>query len=128
MPRTTYHRTADGQMVDETTATDDRGIIKSGFTMRTKLTMMDSIPAQDVGPLHRPGSIAMSDAEHDAKVAAIIAGNARLSDAWRNPAPLATPSKPVTSQPAPLKDGTVDMDAVYERNDKRLEDAWKQTA
>jgi hypothetical protein len=117
MPKTTYHRTADGQQVDERDAFDHRGGLKDGFTSRTKLTLMDGVPVDDIAPLHRPGSIAMSDAEHDRRVAAIIAGNARLSDAWRNP-PAISPEQVQDKRTAPAAD-------PYERYDRRLQDAWR---
>lgn len=109
MPAKTYHRTADGQMVDETTAFDGAGVLRSGFTMRTKMQMMDSA---NIATLRRPGSIAMADAEQDERSARIDAFNAKLSDAWRNP-PAAAP----THEAATLD--------VYDSYDRRMSEAWR---
>jgi hypothetical protein len=109
-----------GLPVDASVATDERGVIRHGFTMRTNLLMMDSA---DVAPLRRPGSFAMSDAELDARSADIEARDAILSNAWRNP------SAVVHQQVAPVvPHATTDMGAVYEHYDRRLQDAWKGTA
>jgi hypothetical protein len=113
MPKFTYHRTSDGADVDEHTALDAKGVIKDGFTLRTKLTLMDG------APLHRPGSLAMSDAHDETRVAAIIARDARLSEAWRSPQ--ATPSNQVQDSEAAITD-------PYERYERQLQDAWKQPA
>jgi hypothetical protein len=114
MPKTTYHRTADDQQVDEQTALDHRGVIKSGFTMRTKLTMIDGVPVD------RDPFVALTDEQ---KIADIDARNARLSDAWRNPTPFKQDAAHLN--PPHAGRGTVDMDTVYERHDRRLQDAWR---
>jgi hypothetical protein len=38
------NRTADGQQVSEGEAFDERGQLRDGFTMRTKLTLIDGVP------------------------------------------------------------------------------------
>jgi hypothetical protein len=96
---------ANGTQVDKSVATDERGVVKSGFSIRSKATLMDSAPRNTFVPL--------TDQQ---KSDAIAARNAKLSNAWRNPTPLAD-----------TQADTVVGDA-YERYDRRLEDAWRQTA
>jgi hypothetical protein len=100
--RHSFHDTRTGAEVDERTAIDPRGCIRDGFTMRTKLVLMDSV------------TIPLTDQQ---KSDAIEARNAALSNAWRNPAPLA--STHVEQR---------DHGDVYERYDRRLTDAWRHTA
>jgi hypothetical protein len=103
---------ASGRQVDASIATDERGVIKHGFRIRTSMLMMDSETRDPFVPL-----------TDEQKIADIEARNARLSDAWRNP------QAAVHQEVAPVVPGaTLDMDEVYERHDRRLQDAWKRTA
>jgi hypothetical protein len=124
-----------GRQVDASIATDERGVIKPGFSMRTPVTMMDSASAWDSAKIVHP----LNDADirrdtrdpfkpltDDEKSAAIDARNARLSDAWKNLTPLADTRTPLadmrTTMPVNNAD---DVDAAYDRYDAKLSDAWK---
>lgn len=98
---------ANGAQVDKSIATDERGVVKQGFTIRTNMLMMDSAERNTFVPL-----------TDEQKSDAIAARNAALSNAWRNPAPLAD-TQTIT---------VGDTGDVYERYDRRLSDAWRQTA
>jgi hypothetical protein len=119
--KTTFFDT-NGNPVDASVACDSNGVIRHGFRMKTNLMMMDSA---DVAPLNRPGSFAVSDAEHDARSADIEARDTALSNAWRNPDRVADTS---AAQSNVHPTSTVDMDAVYDAHDKRLQEAWRQPA
>jgi hypothetical protein len=103
----TYH-TRDGRQVDESTALDERGCIRDGYSIRSKATLMDSA--------QRDTFVQLTDQQ---KSDAIAARNAALSNAWRNPAPLAD-TQTITV--------VGDTDDVYERYNRRVSDAWRQTA
>ena len=110
--RHAFHDTKTGAEVTEQTALDGHGCLRDGFTMRTKLMLMDGVPMQ------RDTFVPLTDEQ---KMADIDARNARLSDAWRNPPPLAD----THAAPRVEQRDTVD---VYDRYDRRLADAWRQTA
>jgi hypothetical protein len=99
----TYHRTKDGSSVSEQEAIDARGCIKDGFTMRTKLTLMDGVPLTD-----------------EQKFAALEARRGRISDAWRNPNAQFADARPA---PAPAAGAS-----VYDRRDQKLQNAWKHAS
>lgn len=100
-----YHRTTDGRLVDETKAFD-AGVLRPGFTLRTKTQLMDNAGAT-------LSSHQLSDAELDARSARIDAFNAKLSDAWRDPS-----VPPQASVPDALD--------VYDNYDRRTSEAWRQ--
>lgn len=110
--RHSFHDTRTGAEVDEHTALDERGCIRDGIIMRTKLLLMDGVP------IERDTFVPLSDQQ---KSDAIAARNAKLSNAWRNPAPLA-------DNHASTHVEQRDTGDVYERYDRRLSDAWRQTA
>lgn len=108
-------------------------IMRDGGRVFVRMTMMDAAPAiiteatrmalADSNPdtaRHAPGSVAISDADRDAKEKLLGARDQRLADAWRNPPPEDQPS----AQPAP----TADSEARYAARDARLEQAWKGAA
>lgn len=122
-----YRRKTDNAQVADTEALDASGAIRDGYYLRTSTIMMDS------AGLHRIHSVAINDGAYkltdadELKVQQIDRHNARLSDAWRNPPNVVahqTQHLRAPASPAPI----TDMDTVYDRNDKRLEDAWKMTA
>jgi hypothetical protein len=105
---------ASGREVPMNAACDEHGCIRDGFRMRTKLKLMDGVPVID-DPF-----VPLTDEQ---KIARIDRLNAKLSDACRNPTPLAT-----DAAPPPVRTGTADMSDVYERHDQRLRDAWRHPA
>jgi hypothetical protein len=116
-----------GRQVDENEALDHRGTIRDGFRMLVPLTMMDSAPEWDGTRVAHP----LTDAEaadfrretrdqfrpltDDEKIANIDARNAKLSEAWRNPTPLADTRTPLTET----------RTDIYDRYDQRVQDAWR---
>jgi hypothetical protein len=101
---------ANGVLVDKSIATDERGVVRQGFTIRTNMLMMDSMQRDTFVPL--------TDQQ---KSDAIEARNIALSNAWRNPTPLANNQASTHVEPRDTGD-------VYGRYDRRLADAWQQTA
>lgn len=108
--RHSFHDTKTGAQVDEHTAVDGCGCIKDGYTMRTKLSLMDGTPRDTFVPL-----------TDEQKSDAIAARNAALSNAWRNPTPLAADTHATHVEQRDTGD-------PYERYDRRLTDAWRQSA
>lgn len=103
--RHSFHDTQTGAEVDEHTALDERGCMRDGFTMRTKLTMMDGMPVFDE-------RVVLTNQQ---KSDAIDRRNKKLSDAWKNP----TSVLPIKQE----QQRTVAADrASY---DKRITDAWQ---
>jgi hypothetical protein len=118
---------ATGAEVDAYEATDERGVIKHGYSVKTSLVMMDAADAADAAPLHRPGYAPLSDAALEARDKTIDTYNAWVSDAWRNPPPLLpTPLLPVPVLPVKTASRTADGGIdVYRDYDRHLEDAWR---
>lgn len=81
----TYVRTADGSPVDEFTAMTPNGILRDGFTIRTKMLLMDS----QSGILNTPHIQPDNTAAREARAV-------RLESAWKHPAP--SPVKPTIGQ------------------------------
>ena len=129
---TSYRRKTDGAQVADTEALDASGAMRDGYFLRTSTIMMDS------DGIRRVGSVVLNDAEYqptdadEQKIAQIERQNARLSDAWRNPpnaiadivaSATVVPAAQVSSSAS--DHGAGHMDTVYDRHDRRLEDAWK---
>ncbi|QHO73977.1 hypothetical protein ACH79_16400 [Bradyrhizobium sp. CCBAU 051011] len=79
---------------------------------------------------HRPGFAATTQDAYASGDAAREARDARLRDAWRNPAPMIDNAKP--NQPAAIVPPTAShaelfkaRDQAAEDRDRRLENAWK---
>lgn len=119
-----------GNAVPENIACDEHGYIRDGYSMRTRVLMMDSAQQMMMDEANRAFRDPHKPLTDDEKVAAIDARNAKLSDAWRHP----TPGVQLAPHEISLKQDTrpvpknIDMDAVYEARDRRLEDAWRQPA
>ncbi|AWL94121.1 hypothetical protein CIT37_19610 [Bradyrhizobium ottawaense] len=112
-----YLRISDGTLAQADEALDERGLLRDGYLLRTAVTMMDS------------GRMPFPDDDRARKIADREARKARLSDAWRTPAPqpprpalaaelAALERKPTTP---PAGDGV----AARAERDRRLVDAWR---
>ena len=107
---------------------DEHGNIINGITVpdggkiKVPHLMMDSamLPIIDTAR-HSPGSLATTDADLDAKAAALDARDKRLADAWRNPPSLATVD---AKKDAAVVPRVPDSEAAAQRRDARLEQAW----
>jgi hypothetical protein len=108
-------------------------VMPDGGSMKVKMTLMDAAPANfidtarrafaDSAPdtaRHAPGSLALSDADLDAREKVLDARDKRIADAWRNP-----PAVEVKQDAAVP---TVDLDALHAARNARLADAWKGAA
>jgi hypothetical protein len=86
--------------------------------------------AQQIG--HRPGSLPLTDAECAARIARQTASDAKLSAAWMQPPPNVPPMQvvrhlPQVTPPAPPQPLTPQgMQALYERRDRDLTEAWRK--
>ena len=107
----------------------DATIVPDGGRMVTHMTFMDSAmpPITDTAR-HSPGGVQATDADLDAKAAALDARDKRIGDAWKNPPSLGmTPTEakaPVTD--APAAQPTADqIEAMHDRRHQRLESAYK---
>ena len=101
-----------GVVVTEEEARDEKGLLRDGMRIRVPVTLMDGAPKlffMDSAP----------DAQRDRLLSAYEKRDARLVDAWRDPAPAAK-----TADSAPPSDPI----AAYERRDQRLRDAWRMSA
>lgn len=103
----TYHRTLDGTQVAEHDAFDSRGLLRDGYTMRSKVMLRDGVP-----------SPVADAAEVLRKREQIDRYNARIGDAWRNPPAVVDTVDARSAAHAKLGN-------VYERYEQRLVDAWR---
>jgi hypothetical protein len=108
-------------------------VMPDGGSLKVKMMLMDAAPAnftdtarrafgdskQDTAR-HAPGSLALSDADLDAREKVLDARDKRIADAWRNP-----PAVEVKQDAAAP---TVDLDAVHAARNARLANAWKGAA
>ena len=120
------------KLEDETIVPDGgRVVVKHGDSIRVPVLLMDAAPdvaaitrkaladaERSQAAMHRPGSVALTDADRDAREKALAARDARLVGAWKNPPTLDTAG---TAKPAPT---TPSGDAA-DRRDARLRDAWR---
>lgn len=101
----TYIRTRDGLQVDEREAIDERGCIRDGHIMRSKVMLRDGVPVTD-------------EQKHQQREDRIR----QLSDAWRDPAAQFRSDTPsVAAHDAEL----AKLNDAYERRDRRLQNAWR---
>ena len=120
------------QMLDKDGNPINDKIMPDGGKLRTHMTMMDSAPPdiaaitraaiadteRPQAAMHKPGTIAISDADYDVREKARDNRKAKLSDAWRNP-PVVNAAQ--IEKPAP----TTPASDPAARRDARLRDAWK---
>jgi hypothetical protein len=115
------------RMVDGKEVAEDGDVIKvarDGQAVRVPLTMMDRhtpSAAPTIG--HKPGFLAMNDADRAALDVANVVRDNRLSEAWRTPP--SVEAALVAMQTAPAASAVITSDERYTARDKRLEDAWR---
>jgi hypothetical protein len=131
-----------GRAVDEQTALDHRGTIRDGYRMTVPLNMRDSssewdgtkvvhaLTDADIRRETRDQFVPLTD---DEKCERIDRVNAKLTDAWKNPTPLADTRTTVTVDNSDGADNSNNSNSadgvdVYDRYDQRLLDAWRNQA
>jgi hypothetical protein len=100
---------------------DPDPILRDGQRMRTGgVVLMDAArkaladdAAKKAAAMHRPGSIAMTDADRQARTTMLQNADKKLSERWKNPPALET-ARPVK-----------DLAARYQAADKRLTERWR---
>lgn len=116
---TTYHRNADGARVADQDAIDERGCLRDGFSIRSRAVLMDA--GWDAARTVHAIIDTFAPLTDQQKSDRIERYNARISDAWRTPA--MSPHLPATS--TATTDHDPKMVDVYDRHDRRLENAWR---
>lgn len=113
---------------------DDDDIVQDGQRVSVPLMLMDSvqqaIAATGAGTArNKPGFVAADSANVEARQALYDAADRKLSEAWKNPAPLPASSvddhKPAAKPPAAA---ATDLAALYDTADKRLCERWRGAA
>lgn len=109
--------------------------VPDGAIVRVPQLLMDGtaqlpqlvIDAAPSAGLHRPGSLPLTDADRDAREAALADRDRRLSEAWKHPAPAQLPAdaKPPQTAPAAPVAGVSDADARYADRCAALERAYR---
>lgn len=102
---------------------DENSVIKDGQTLRVPMFMMDSLSrviSDDIPSTagHKPGSLALSDADRASREKLYEARDKRLTDAWKAPPSLDPAQAKVAIVPAASADR-------YAARDARLENAWR---
>jgi hypothetical protein len=112
MTPTTYHRVRDGQQVSEHDAFDERGMLKDGYSMRTKHNLIDGVPVAALTDEQRCNSIDRY--------------NARIGDEWRNIPPTVTDAVVRDAKLAGTLAGIKDpRERAYEKYDAEIQNAWR---
>lgn len=95
-------------------------VARNGQTVRVPMMLMDGKPAPVLS--HKPGFLAVSDADRAALDVAHAVRDKRLSEAWRNPPPV---DQEQTTVPKATTVATLTSDQRYAARDSRLETAWR---
>lgn len=95
-------------------------IVPNGGRVRVAAMLMDAAPAHMQG-MHRPGFVQSSDEQSEARERALADRDRRLSDAWKQPAPIQAPQ---AAQIAPTTPAAA-ADAAHAGRIHRLENAWR---
>lgn len=107
-------------------------VMPDGGKLRTHMTIMDAAgpdiaaitraavadAERPQAAMHRPGSLALTDADRDAREMARDDRKAKLSDAWKAPAAV---NAAKIEKPSP----TSDADARYAQRIAKLEGRWR---
>lgn len=109
------------------TRTDDEDdeVLRDGERIVIRMSMMDSLQRAVVGDAaftdavgHKPGSLAMTDAERERRTSLYRDHDEKLGERWRTPLPTASTTD------ARHSTGDARLDA-YARYQQRVTDAWR---
>jgi hypothetical protein len=115
-------------------------VIEDGQRIKVSMNMMDSAPpniealtraamsdaSMPSAAMHRPGSVALSDADRAARELALSKRDSRLTSAWRNLPPLQGTVADATQRTTPADVTTVNT--ARARKMARQAEAWKMGA
>lgn len=92
------------------------------LSVKVPAFMRDNQPPP-AGPLHRPGSLPLTDAQRQQMATPYLAHRQAISEAWRNPTPL---PPEMTADGPPQASTPTTADQAYEERNRRLADAWRR--
>lgn len=95
-------------------------VVPNGGRVRVAAMLMDAAPSSPQA-MHRPGFVQLSDEHAEARERALADRDRRLSEAWRQPAPIQAPP---AAQIAPTTPAA-GADAVYAARLHRVQNAWR---
>ena len=106
---------------------DERGVVRDGGRVHVPLMLTDAVPRDQAPVLHRPGSVALSDAQIQDRECSREEWSPRKRDAWRHQG---APSSPVRDGPTAVasRDGVDRRDPreiAYDERSARNRDAWR---
>jgi hypothetical protein len=115
-------------------------LVADGQRLRVSMAMMDSAPPNieaitrsamtdammPSAAMHRPGSLALSDADRTARDKALDARDARLVGAWKNLPPLDATSADATQRTTP--EDVAQINGAWQRKNARTARAWRMGA
>lgn len=107
---------------------NDDNILNDGETRRVSMYMIDGIQriiagvSASASPMHQPGPIAFSDADRAARAKLYEDAEARLTNAWKEPPPVA----PVTTDTVPpMQMKSADRTSIYAAYNARIQSQWE---
>lgn len=92
-------------------------IVPNGGRVRVAAMLMDAA-SPPLQAMHRPGFVQLSDEHAEARERALEDRDRRVSEAWKQPAPIQAPPAAPTTPAA-------GADAAYAARLHRLENAWR---
>ena len=109
-----------------------RRVIPDGATVRVSLADALASDAAGYGPLHRPGSLPLTDAQratvNDERTAAYEENRLWLQSAWKAPPSQTVSDAQIAHNAASAADANKDHEAAYQEHLAWLKDAWRGTA
>ncbi|MGY4433700.1 hypothetical protein ACVWWO_006177 [Bradyrhizobium sp. F1.13.1] len=95
-------------------------IVPNGGRIRVAAMLMDAAPPSPQAK-HRPGFVALSDEHAEGRETALADRDRRLSEAWKQPAPIPAPPAAKIAPTTPA----AGADAGHAARIHRLENAWR---
>lgn len=95
-------------------------VVPNGGYVRVAATLMDAAPPQ-LEAMNRPGFVQLSDEQVESRERALADRDRRLSEAWKQPAPIQAPP---AAEIAPTTPAT-GADAAHAARIHRLQNAWR---
>ncbi|MCK1403594.1 hypothetical protein IVB45_01475 [Bradyrhizobium sp. 4] len=96
------------------------GNLPDGGRIRVTAMLMDAAPSP-LQAMHRPGFVQLSDEHAEARETALADRDRRLSEAWKQPAPIQAPPAAKIAPTTPA----AGADAGHAARIHRLENAWR---